>query len=63
MLGAQFSAADVLWGTALGWTIGFGLVPETPSLVDYAERVGARPASVRVRARDADLAAGFGSAG
>ena len=56
MLGERFSAADVLWGTALGWTTRFGLVPLTPAIAAYIERVGARPAAVRARALDAKLA-------
>jgi glutathione S-transferase len=44
MLGARFTAADVLWGTALNWTVGFKLVPETPVLRAYIDRVQARPA-------------------
>ena len=57
MLGERFSSADVLWGTALGWTTKFGLVPHTPVVDAYVERVGARPAAVRTRALDAELAA------
>lgn len=57
MLGEEFSAADVLWGSALGWTTMFGLVPETPEIKAYISRVTGRPAAVRVRERDAVLAA------
>jgi glutathione S-transferase len=57
MLGEKFSAADVLWGTALGWTIKFGLVPRTPLLDAYISRVESRPAFVRTRAMEAELAA------
>lgn len=56
MLGERFSAADVLWGTALRWTTMFKLVPESPLLTDYIARVGARPAVARARAKDAELA-------
>ena len=62
MLGERFSAADVLWGTALGWTTMFKLVPELPVIVDYIARVNARPAMARARARDAALAAAQTSA-
>ncbi len=55
LLGERFSAADVLWGTALGWTTGFKLVPEAPEITDYVRRVGARPAAKRARERDAEL--------
>jgi glutathione S-transferase len=57
LLGAQFTAADVLWGTALTWTTKFGLVPMLPVIQSYIERVNARPAVVRGRAKDAGLAA------
>ena len=53
----RFTAADVLWGTALGWTTGFKLVPELPEIVAYRDRVNARPAVARVKAKDAELAA------
>lgn len=60
MLGDRFSAADVLWGTALRWTTMFKLVPESPLFAEYIARVAARPAAVRARARDAELAAAAG---
>ena len=57
VLGERFSAADVLWGTALGWTTMFGVVPKLPEIMAYVERIAARPAAARVRAKDAELAA------
>ena len=60
MLGERLSAADVLWGTALRWTTMFKLVPESPLFADYIARVAARPAAVRARAKDAELAAAAG---
>lgn len=57
LLGDQFSAVDVLWGTALNWTTKFGLVPQTAVTRSYMDRVNARPAVARVRQIDADLAA------
>lgn len=57
LLGDTFTAADVLWGGALGWTMMFKVVPERPEFVAYAERVRDRPASQRVLAMDAKLAA------
>ena len=57
LLGEKFSAADVLWGTALTWTTMFGLAPETPVTRAYMDRVNARPAVARVRKFDSDLAA------
>lgn len=57
LLGESISAADVLWGTALGWSIAFGGVPARPVLVEYAARIGDRPAAKRVAERDNALAA------
>ncbi|MDY7225198.1 glutathione S-transferase family protein [Hyalangium rubrum] len=57
LLGETFTAADVLWGSALTWTTGFKLVPELPEIKAYLERFNARPAVVRARAKDAELAA------
>jgi len=57
ILGERFSAADVLWGTALTWTTGFKLVPALPVIQAYIDRWNARPSVGRVRARDAQLAA------
>jgi glutathione S-transferase len=59
MLGRTFSAADVLWGTALQWTTRFNLVAATPVIQAYIERIAARPASMAVRDKDAQLAASF----
>jgi glutathione S-transferase len=57
LLGERFSAADVLWGTALNWTVGFKLVPELPVIRAYIDRVTARPAMQRAAAADEKLAA------
>lgn len=58
LLGERFTAADLLWGVALAWTTRFGLVEETPTIKAYIERVNTRPAVIRARTRDAELAAG-----
>jgi glutathione S-transferase len=60
LLGETFTAADVLWGTALRWTTMFKLVPELPVITAYIERACARPAFARAGARDAGLAAAQG---
>jgi glutathione S-transferase len=57
LLGERFSAADVLWGTALNWTVSFKLVPALPEIMQYIERVISRPAAQRAAAADAELAA------
>jgi glutathione S-transferase len=57
LLGDRFTAADVLWGMALGWATSFGLVPETEDIAAYVARVQGRSAAVRARETDARLAA------
>jgi len=57
ILGDRFTAADVLWGTGLSWTIAFQLVPALTVFTDYVSRINARPGVARARARDAALAA------
>ena len=57
LLGEQMSAADILWGTGLGWTTRFGLVPTPPEVLAYVERITSRPAWKAVEARDEELAA------
>jgi len=57
LLGDRFTAADVLWGTALTWTTAFKLVPLSPEIKSYLDRWNARPSVARVKARDAALAA------
>ena len=60
ILGEKFTAADVLWGMALKWTVGFKLVPPTPTIEAYIERVNSRPGMQRAAAKDAELAASQG---
>ncbi|GLQ97932.1 glutathione S-transferase family protein [Dyella mobilis] len=55
LLGERFTAVDVLWGGALHWTTMFELVPETPAIRAYADRVITRPAMQRAAAKDAEL--------
>jgi glutathione S-transferase len=55
LFGARFTAADILWATALRWTTGFGLVPATPKISAFVERVASRPAFARVAETDAQL--------
>lgn len=57
LLGDRFSAADVLWGTALNWTTMFKLVPGLPVIRAYIDRVTNRPAMLRAAASDAELTA------
>jgi glutathione S-transferase len=57
MLGERFTAVDVLWGGALHWTTLFKLVPETPTIRAYIDRVVTRPAMQRAAIRDAEYVA------
>jgi glutathione S-transferase len=57
MLGDTFTAADILWGVALKWTTGFKLVPETPAIKAYVDRVNSLPSVVRANAKGAEYAA------
>jgi glutathione S-transferase len=55
LLGERFTAADILWGTALRWTTGFGIVPKLPAITAYIERVSAHPAFARAAELDEAL--------
>jgi glutathione S-transferase len=57
LLGDKFTAADVLWGTALKWTMGFKIVPESPEFVAYVDRVCSRPSFRKISENEAKLAA------
>jgi glutathione S-transferase len=57
LTGETITAADLLWGIALNWTMMFGLVPERPVFRAYVERITGRAAFQKVTADDAALAA------
>ena len=57
LLGEKFTAADVLWGSALRWTTTFNLVPTSPEMQAYIERVCSRPVFAQVASKDAELLA------
>ena len=57
LLGEQFTAPDVLWGTALTWMTGFGLIEPVTPIKAYVERWNARPSVKKVAAIDAKLLA------
>jgi glutathione S-transferase len=57
LLGERFSAADILWGSALRWTTAFKLVPELPEIMAYVDRVTSRRSFATVAERDAELSA------
>jgi glutathione S-transferase len=57
LLGERMTAADVLWGIALSWTMMFGIVPKKDVFVRYSERMTSRPAFQRINAADDEMAA------
>lgn len=57
LLGARFSAVDLLWGTALRWAMMFGMVEARPVFSDYVERIASRDSVQRVEAWDAAMVA------
>ena len=55
LLGDRFTAPDILWGTALTWMTGFGLVEAVPPIKSYIDRWNARPSVKKTAQIDADL--------
>ena len=53
LLGQQFTAADVVIGSALRWGMSFKIVPERPEFVAYVGRLTDRPAFKRAAEQDA----------
>ncbi|MGD2132314.1 MAG: glutathione S-transferase family protein [Maricaulaceae bacterium] len=58
LLGDQFTAADVVVGSAVMSAMMFGLFPERDEFVAYRERLSARPARQRTVAAEEEAAAG-----
>lgn len=56
LLGERFTAADILWASALDWTMKFGIVPRRDVFERYVARLMVRPAIVRAVTQDAALA-------
>jgi glutathione S-transferase len=54
LLGEDISAADILWVMRC---TRFKLLPEDKAITDYVGRITQRPASAKVSAMDAELAA------
>jgi glutathione S-transferase len=55
LLGESFTALDVLWGTALTWMTGFGLLDPVPPVKAYIDHWNARPSVKKVAEIDAQL--------
>lgn len=52
LLGEQFSMADCILGGLIGYMMQFKMLEPTPVFTAYSERLEARPASQRARARN-----------
>ncbi len=59
ILGERFSIADLQWGSAMHWTMMFGLLPERPVFTAYRDRIIARPSFQHVLQDDQRLAEAF----
>ncbi|MDB5477253.1 MAG: glutathione S-transferase [Phenylobacterium sp.] len=57
ILGDRFSAADVYFGSAIGFYLQFGSIEPRPAFVAYSERLQNRPAAIRAREIDDALIA------
>jgi len=57
ILGDTFSAADVYFGSAIGFFLQFGSIEPRPVFTAYAERLQNRPAAIRAREIDDALVA------
>ncbi|HTI84880.1 MAG TPA: glutathione S-transferase family protein [Acetobacteraceae bacterium] len=54
--GPNFTAADVYLGSQLGFGLQFGMIEKRPAFVDYTGRLTARPAALRAKQIDDELA-------
>ena len=50
--GDKFTAADVYFGSHIGWGMQFGGIEKRPSFERYWERISSRPAAIRAREID-----------
>ncbi|GAA0856730.1 glutathione S-transferase family protein [Aliiglaciecola litoralis] len=55
--GDKFTAADILWGSSLGWIMQFKLVDETPELLAYVKRITGRESFAKSNKIDQDYTA------
>lgn len=63
IMGAEFSAADVVIASQLGFALMLGTITDRPVLSAYVGRAMARPAAVRTRELDDALAAEMAGSG
>ncbi|MGH7047956.1 MAG: glutathione binding-like protein [Stellaceae bacterium] len=57
LVGDRFSAADVYVGSQIGLGMQFGTLDKRPSFERYWSRISARPAALRAKKIDDELAA------
>jgi glutathione S-transferase len=57
LMGSQFTAADVVIGSGLGWAMMMKAIPERPEFAAYVARINERPAAKRASAKDQELMA------
>jgi glutathione S-transferase len=57
LLGDRFSAADVYFGSHIGWGMQFGGIEKRPAFERYNERLRSRPAAIRASEIDDALIA------
>jgi glutathione S-transferase len=55
LMGEQFTAADVVLGSHVRFGMMFKMVPERKEFLDYAARIGERPAVQRAQAKDQEF--------
>jgi glutathione S-transferase len=63
LVGDQFTAADVYVGSHIGFGLQFGTIENRPAFEHYVARLSARPAALRAKQIDDDLAANPTSSG
>jgi glutathione S-transferase len=63
LVGDRFTAADVYVGSHIGFGLQFGAFETRPAFERYVARIGARPAAVRAKKIDDDLAANTPASG
>ena len=56
LFGERFTAADILWGTALRWMTSFGLLEATAEIAAFVERIASRESVKKVGRHDHELA-------
>jgi glutathione S-transferase len=57
LVGDRFTAADVYVGSHIGFGLQFGTIEKRPAFERYVSRISARPAAIRAKKIDDDLAA------